>query len=109
KLYSITEKGEQLLVEKLLSLLGSPEHMRWQVDVALYNLTLLPKSKIVNALTTYQEGLHKKIEGYNDLLQYLKDSDCPPHRFEVAKRPILLLQADLYWATSYLEGLMGEK
>lgn len=105
KQYSISEKGKQLLKQKLLSLLSAPEHMRWQLDIALYNSDLIPKNEGRQALKEYRNQLLKDIKGYKDLLQFLKDSDCPPHRFEVAKRPIILLQADLAWVNSYLETL----
>jgi DNA-binding PadR family transcriptional regulator len=105
KQYSISEKGKQHLKQKLLSLLSTPEHMRWQLDIALYNSDLIPKNEVKPALEIYRTQLQKEIRGYKDLLQFLKDSDCPPHRFEVAKRPIVLLQADLAWVDSYLDAL----
>jgi DNA-binding PadR family transcriptional regulator len=106
KQYSISEKGKQLLNQKLISLLATPEHMRWQLDIATYNSDLISKNELKQALEKYRAQLQKDIKGYQDLLQFLKDSDCPPHRFEVAKRPIVLLQADLTWVDSYLKTLI---
>jgi DNA-binding PadR family transcriptional regulator len=105
KQYSISEKGKHRLRQKLISLLSTPEHMRWQLDIATYNSDLVSKSEVKQALENYKIQLQKEIQGYKDLLQFLKDSDCPPNRFEVAKRPIVLLQADLAWVDSYLETL----
>jgi DNA-binding PadR family transcriptional regulator len=105
KLYSISETGRQALHHKLLALLNGPEHMRWPVDIALYNSSLLSAEEMTAALQNYRAKLLVDIQGYQDLLQFLQDSGCPPHRFEVARRPILLLQADLAWVDSYLERL----
>jgi DNA-binding PadR family transcriptional regulator len=105
KQYSISEKGRQLLRQKLITLLANPEHMRWPLDIALYNISMVPAADIVTALREYRGKLLSDIQGYKDLLQFLKESGCPPHRFEVARRPILLLQADLAWVDSYLDTL----
>ena len=105
KHYSISEKGRQILRQKLTTLLANPEHMRWPLDIALYNISLVPPAEIITALQAYRGKLLSDIQGYKDLLQFLMDSGCPAHRFEVARRPILLLQADLTWVDSYLETL----
>lgn len=105
KQYSISEEGEHALRQKLIALLAAPEHIRWPLDIALYNISLLPKEQIITALGKYRASLQKEIQGYRDLLEFLKDSGCPPHRFEVARRPILILEADLAWVDSYLDRL----
>ena len=50
KQYSISKKGRQLLNKKLISLLTAPEHIRWQLDIALYNSDLIPKNEVKQAL-----------------------------------------------------------
>lgn len=105
KQYSISEKGKEQLRQNLISLLTTPEHIRWQVDIAIYNSSLISTDEIKQSLEKYREQLLKDIKGYEDLLQFLQESSCPSHRFEVARRPIFLLQADLTWVDSYLSTL----
>jgi hypothetical protein len=49
--------------------------------------------------------LKKKAKGYNDLLKFLKDHNCPAHRFGVATRPVFLLKGEMEWVDSYLAQL----
>jgi len=107
KFYSLSDKGMQVLQAKILELLTVPEHMRWQIDIGLYNSSVLSKEEVHKALTAYRGELEEKIKGYHDLLQFLKDCQCPPHRFTLAKRPVILLQAEIEWIDSYLSEMNG--
>ena len=105
KLYSISPEGTDALKIKLESLLREPEHMKWPVDIGLYNSNLLTKDILRDSLREYRSALQKKAQDYKDLLQFLKDHQCDPHRFEVAKRPVFLLEAEMAWVDSYLQTL----
>jgi DNA-binding PadR family transcriptional regulator len=105
KLYSISKEGTECLKHKIATLLSSSEHIRWQVDIGIYNCNLLPLKKIRESLNEYRNDLLEKIKGYENLLEFLKDADCPQHRFEVAKRPVYLLKAEIAWVDSYIKNL----
>ena len=105
KLYSISEVGSQALADKIEVLLSEPEHMRWQVDIGIYNCDLLSVEKVRTALTKYRAQLLEKIKGYDDLFAFLQESECPPHRLELAKRPVYLLNAEIAWVNDYLKTL----
>ncbi len=105
KYYSISSTGKKALKSKLTSLLNEPEHMRWQVDIGIYNCDLLPAKKVEAALKKYRSALEEKIKGYKDLLRFLKDHNCPAHRFGVATRPGFLLKGEIDWIDSYLAQL----
>ena len=108
KLYNISTKGQKALAAKIKSLLIAPEHIRWQVDIGMYNLHLLPADVVINTLTDYKTGLQEKIQGYQNLLKFLKDSNCPTHRLSIAERPIFLLQAEFQWLKSFIEKFISE-
>lgn len=105
KLYSISNKGKEILNQKIESILSAPEHIRWQVDIGTYNCNLLSDTTVKESLKKYRATLLKNIKGYQDLQQFLKDSDCPPHRFAIANRPVFLLEAEIQWVDSYLKAL----
>ena len=105
KVYSMSEQGKTALAEKLETLLREPEHMRWQVDIGIYNSDLLTAKKVRAALKKYRAELEKKVTDYGRLLDFLVQSECPRHRHEVAKRPVFLLQAEIEWVDSYLSSL----
>ncbi len=108
KLYTISPEGKKVLRGKLKALLSEPEHMKWQIDIATYNSSLLSHKATRTALEQYRSTLQEKIAGYEALLKFLRDSGCPPHRFGVATRPIFLLKGDIEWVDSYLSDL-GKK
>ena len=105
KWYSISAEGSRCLKQKIETLLSSPEHIRWQVDIGIYNCSLLPGNKIQESLNKYKKNLNEKIQGYENFLKFLQDSNCPPHRFEIAKRSVYLLKAEMAWIDSYIETL----
>ncbi len=105
KVYSINEKGENAIQQKIEDLLCTPEHIRWSIDIGIYNSNLLTPEKIYSALSKYREELQNKIKGYQELLEYLIQSKCPKHRFELANRPVFLFKAEIEWIDSYLPQL----
>ncbi len=107
--YTISPKGKRALRQTLKKLLREPEHIRWQIDIGTYNSDLLPDKKILDCLTAYRENLLKKIEGYKELLHFLKKSGCPDHRFHVASRPMYLLKGEIAWVDSALLDVKKKK
>jgi len=103
KLYTIRNKGKEVLDSKLEAILSIPEHTRWRIDIAIYNCDLLPSEIVKEALKKYRVELQKTIKGYKELKKFLTDSDCPAYRFAVAERPVFLLKAEIEWVDSYLE------
>ncbi len=109
KRYSLSDDGKKALHDKLVALLSSPEHIRWQVDIGTYNCDLLPAKVVQKSLKEYRKALEKSIKCYEELHQYLRDCDCPPHRFAVANRPIFLLKGEIEWVDAYLAWLASAK
>lgn len=105
KLYNVSDKGKEILNKKIELLLSTPEHIRWQIDIGTYNCNLLSDPIVKESLKQYKVNLLKNIKGYQDLLQFLKDSNCPTHRLAIANRPIFLLEAEIQWVDSYLKAL----
>ncbi len=105
KLYAASPQGKRALRAKLLWLLTEPEHIRWRIDIATYNCDLLAANTAQAALKEYRKTLKEKIRGYEDLLKFLKEAGCPPHRFAVAARPVFLLKAEIQWVDSYIAQL----
>jgi DNA-binding PadR family transcriptional regulator len=103
KLYSLSTEGRAVLTAKLESILSEPEHVRWQVDIATYNLDLLPENMVAESLRKYTLALQQKIRMYEELLQFLKEAGCPPHRYSVATRPVYLLRGELQWIESQFQ------
>ncbi len=108
KVYSVTPAGRVALETRLLELLSEPEHLKWRVDLATYNVDLVSAESAAEALRAYVAGLRESIEGYRALEEYLRSSGCPAHRMAVARRPVYLLEAEIAWATSFMDELEGE-
>jgi len=105
KVYSISQKGRIELKKAIEEKLSIPEHIRWPIDIGLYNSNLLPREMICAALKKYRNELQGKIKGYKELYEFLINAECPEHRFQVAIRPVFLLEAEIKWVESYLEEL----
>lgn len=105
KLYSISDEGKKILKIKLAELFTQPDKTQWSIDIALYNADLVDPVIIKKALYDYRKALEEKIQSYKDLHKFLEEHDCPPHRFQVALRPIYLWEAEIKWIGTYLETL----
>ena len=103
KTYSISAAGKKALRKKLLKLLSEPEHLRWQIDIGIYNCKMLNKKELLDALKEYHMNLDKKIKGYTERLQFLRNTGCPPHRYSIAVRPVFLLKAEREWTEAYMQ------
>ena len=82
-----------------------PEHLRWRVDSATYNIDLLPKQMVLDSLEKYRQELEKSIQGYRYLEKSLNDTGCPSHRMAVARRPICMLEGELCWVDEFVKEL----
>jgi DNA-binding PadR family transcriptional regulator len=105
KIYSLADAGREALRDRLCELLTEPEHTKWRVDLATYNVDLLAPARALDCLATYRVKLQERLQGYRDLEQFLVDSGCPRHRLAVARRPIHLLEAEIRWADEFVAEL----
>jgi len=102
KVYRMTDAGRRALAAKLCTLVSKPEHLRWQVDIALSNLNLLPKKRALKCLERYGKELDALADGYRRLQGFLREQDCPTYRMAIARRPVYLLEAERRWLEDYL-------
>lgn len=104
-LYTISAKGRKVLGDKIEGLLSEPTHVRWPIDIGLYNLDLLPRKRVQAALIKYRAALEERMKGYRELHKFLRDAGCPPHRFECAARPLFLLKGEIKWVDAYIKNV----
>ncbi len=102
KVYSLTDPGWAAFRERLRALLARPEHLKWRIDLATYNVDLLPKAEAIEALAAYRAKLEANIKGYRDLEGYLVGSGCPPHRLALARRPVRILEGEIAWLDEFV-------
>jgi DNA-binding PadR family transcriptional regulator len=102
KMYHITDKGKNKAKTAIKFIISNNENVIWRVDLGLAYLNLLEKSEILESLGKYKKSIEEKINGYNDLLNYLKEHECSYNRYELAYRPIYLLEAELKWVVEFI-------
>jgi DNA-binding PadR family transcriptional regulator len=107
KVYSVTKTGREALAAKIRELLSEPEHLKWRVDLATYNLDLLPKKDALACLRKYRRKLEEGVACYGELDAFLTSCSCPAHRHAVARRPRYLLEGEILWVDDYIAGLKG--
>lgn len=107
KVFTLTTAGRASLVAKIEALLREPEKMIWRVDIATYNVDLLPRKKLRAALDEYEKRLKEALACYKALEDYLRKEGCPNHRMALALRPQFLIQGELRWLKDYRKDLLG--
>jgi len=109
KIYSITEQGETAFREKLALLLIEPEHVRWQADIAFYNLDIFDYKMRLAMLRDYRRSLVKKISEYRDLEAFLLDSGCSIYPLSISRRPIYLMEGGIHWLDDFIKEVEKEE
>ena len=105
KVYSVTRAGRAALQIRIRELLTEPEPMKWRVDLATYNLDLLPRREALACLRAYRAKLQASIACYRNLQKYMEGCGCSPARCAVARRPIYLFQGEIRWVDNVLAQL----
>lgn len=105
KVYSATEVGRKALAAKLLEMLEVPQSPKWGIDLATYNLDLVPRDEAITALKAYRDKLRELVGSYRKLAEFLRSSGCPAYRTAVALRPQFLYEGDIRWVTEFIEML----
>ncbi len=103
KVYRLTPEGEEAFTEKIRELLQEPEHLRWQADVAFYNLDMLKKEEQISLLQNYRNALEKKIGEYRALEAFLVESKCSIYPQSIALRPIFMMQGEILWVDDFIK------
>ena len=102
KVYTITPAGMHGLKEKVSFLFSGFDHQRWDLDLAISNLGILPDDEKKECLEAYIRKLEELYKGYGELEKYLKAEGCPDYRMALATRPQYLYRAEMEWAKDYL-------
>lgn len=103
KVYAINGAGRAALRARLRVLLSQPEHLKWRVDLGIYNLDLLARREARGCLHAYRKKLVEGIACYRKLAAYMRSCGCSAARSAVARRPIYLLQGEVRWVNSFLK------
>ena len=104
-MYFLTEQGADVLRTRLRKLLSEPQQPKWPVDLATYNLDLLPREEAIACLETYRRRLGDAAQGYRALDDYLDGAGCPRPRRAVARRPLHLIAGEIRWVDEFLDEL----
>ena len=102
KVYALTPMGLAAARDRLLALLREPEAPAWGIDLATYNLDLVPFDDARAALVRYRDLLLERIAGWEATEAYMTSSSCPPHRLAVTRRPRYLLEGEIRWVDGFL-------
>jgi DNA-binding PadR family transcriptional regulator len=105
KVYTLSESGREVLRESLCELLAEPEHLKWRVDLATYNVDQITPDRAAECLIAYRARLVDQVAGYRALEQFLIESGCPKHRLAVARRPAYVLEGEMRWVDEFIAEL----
>jgi DNA-binding PadR family transcriptional regulator len=102
--YRITSSGYEALRDKFTHLLSQPDTLRFQTDIAFYNLGLLSRDERLCLLAFYRTAVEKRIAEYRELEAYMLHNGCPTHHRSISRRPRYMLEAEIAW----LDDLIAE-
>ena len=75
KVYSITEKGEDVLKEQLVLCISDPPISKSVFDLGITGLCFLSKNKAISSLETYLQGVSANIQWFESILNQFNQLD----------------------------------
>ncbi|HOZ01092.1 MAG TPA: PadR family transcriptional regulator [Candidatus Syntrophosphaera sp.] len=102
KVYRITPEGREDFQDALRELLREPEHLRWQADVAFYNLGALETSEQLELLSSYKTALEKAVTEFRELEKFMLDMQCPVQHVSIARRWTFLAEGEIRWVDDFI-------
>ncbi|MHB1342536.1 MAG: PadR family transcriptional regulator [Coriobacteriia bacterium] len=105
KVYSLTDLGLAALRNRLRNLLAEPESPTWGIDLATYNVNLVPAKDAIAALEAYRQKLQEGIACWEATEEYMSGHSCPAHRLAVVRRPRYLLEGEIRWVDDFVAEL----
>ncbi|MBN2281340.1 MAG: helix-turn-helix transcriptional regulator [Candidatus Marinimicrobia bacterium] len=95
KIYSITEKGKQELIENLKQNLSKPEFEKSSFELCLHFSNFIPKLELKEILKIYEAELTRMIQNQIKEITILKTED--PVKRALFNRSLKLWQAEKQW------------
>jgi DNA-binding PadR family transcriptional regulator len=105
KVYQLTPEGKEAFRDTLRELLKEPEHLRWQADVAFYNLGALEPKEQTEVLTEYKAALEKTIGEFKALEEFMLSIECTVQHVSIARRWIFMTEGEVRWVEDFLARL----
>ncbi len=107
KIYSLTDLGHELFINKIKDLVSEWQPTIHPIDVALKNLNLLDNNDAINCLNKYCDSIDKTIKGYKELEKYLADHHAHKANMQLATRRIFMLQGEKSWLKEFIRKYTG--
>lgn len=101
KVYQLTPEGSEAFKDKIRELLQEPEHLRWEADVAFYNMGVLKSKEQLELLQVYRAAVEKAIGEIRALEEFMLGMECPIQHVSIARRWIYLMEGDIRWVDDY--------
>ncbi len=102
KVYQLTMDGVEAFKDKLKELTQEPEHLRWEADVAFYNLGILEGEEQIAQLNNYRAGIEKAIGEFRALEEFMLGLECTIHHVSIARRWIFMMEGELLWVKDFI-------
>ncbi len=108
KVYQLTPEGSEAFKDKIRELLQEPEHLRWEADVAFYNMGVLKSKEQLELLQVYRAAVEKAIGEIRALEEFMLGMECPIQHVSIARRWIYLMEGEIRWVDDYRARIEAE-
>ncbi|HWQ65821.1 MAG TPA: PadR family transcriptional regulator [Methanospirillum sp.] len=109
KIYTLTEKGDRELKERIVEIMSELEISIFQIDLALANLHILTPAEVNEVMAKYITSIDSRITCYLELEQYLIEHECEVGNIHLSRRRQYLIRAEREWAQQFLEEYNAKK
>ena len=105
KVYSITDEGKSVFLEKIRGLLSEKSRVVYPFDLAIANMNFLSHEEIVSSLESYLGSLEERIEFLEGSIKMQEENSVPYNFIAIFSRSSALLKAERDWVKEFIKKL----
>ena len=105
KVYSITDEGKSVFLEKIKGLLSEKSRVVYPFDLAIANLNFLSREIQISSLESYLKSLEKRIEFIDNSIRMQEENNVPYNFIAIFSRSSALLKAERDWVEEFIKKL----
>jgi DNA-binding PadR family transcriptional regulator len=105
EVYYITDKGRNVLINEIKSVLSNKSKIIYPFNLGLANISVLDDNEISESLKIYLESVEEQIKYLESSIILQKEMNIPYNFISIYKRSVPLLKAEKDWVKEFMKEL----
>ncbi len=103
KVYSITDEGRTVLIEKIKKLISEKSRVIYPFDLGIANINFLSREEKISSLELYLKSLEERIGFLDNSIKVQEKNNVPYNFIAIFSRSSALLKAEREWVKEFIK------